>query len=203
QDVPRAMHLILCIIEMGELDADDFDPSETAEFEAICLLGELFDALLQPFLNVELSLSQQITSLVKFSHLLCALYLQNGTAFMSNQLYAHLQIMSKNAVLLVPKTRLIDENLKVLICLRGDDPEETLFGRSRMIGRHSPNCSTGELRNRFSSAMNLDYIFERHPELERKPRRLNLFRMRAVDHFRPKDYIGDLRAGNCDVEKCW
>lgn len=96
QDVPRAIKLLLCIVELGQLDPDDFDPSEMAEFEAICLLGELLDAWLQPFINVSLPLSEQIKSLVKFSHLLCALYMQNGTSFLPNQLYGDLQITIKN-----------------------------------------------------------------------------------------------------------
>ncbi|KAJ7203197.1 hypothetical protein C8J57DRAFT_1621238 [Mycena rebaudengoi] len=203
QDVPRAMKLMLCVVEIGKLDPEDFDPSEAAEFEAISLLGETFDAWLQPFINVELSLSELIESLVRFAHLTCALYLQNGTSFMPNQLYANIQTTVKNAVLLVPKTRLINGNLKVFICLLGDDVLEALFGRSRMIGRHSPNSSIGELRDRFSSAMNLDYIYERHPELERKPRRLNMYRMGHMDHLRPRHFKRELRSSSCDLEACW
>ncbi|KAJ7658036.1 hypothetical protein B0H17DRAFT_1145739 [Mycena rosella] len=203
QDVPRAVKLLLCIVELKNLDSEDFDPSEAAEFEALCLLGEALDALLQPFINTDLSLSQQIELLIKFSHLICASYLQNGTAFLSNQLYADLQAMVKNAILMVPKTRLINGQLKVFICLLGDDVLEALFGRSRMIGGHSPNCSVGELRDRLGSAMNLDYIYEHHPEFERKPRRLNFFRMRHVDHLRPQHWKGELRADSCDLKRCW
>ncbi|KAJ7447664.1 hypothetical protein FB451DRAFT_1535824 [Mycena latifolia] len=203
QDVPRAIKLLLCVVEISKLDPSDFDPSEAAEFEALCLLGEALDAMLQPFINTDLSLSEQIKSLIKFSHLLCALYIQNGTSFMPNQLYADIQAMVKNAILMVPKTRIINGQLKVFICLLGDDVLEALFGRSRMIGRHSPNCSTGELRNRFGSAMMLDSIYEQHPELERKPRRLNMFRMRHVDHLRPSHFKRELRADSCDLEVCW
>ncbi|KAJ7232378.1 hypothetical protein C8J57DRAFT_1579011 [Mycena rebaudengoi] len=203
QDVPRAIKLMLCVVEISQLDSDAFDPSEAADFEALCLLGELFDALLQPFINTELSLSEQIESLIKASHLLCALYIQNGTSFMSNQLYADLQAMIKNAILMVPKTRLINGKLKVFICLLGDDVLEALFGRSRMIGGHSPNCSIGELRSRFGSAMTLDYIYEQHPELERQPRRLNMFRMRHVDHLRPAHFKKELRADSCDLDLRW
>ncbi|KAJ7241100.1 hypothetical protein C8J57DRAFT_1085356, partial [Mycena rebaudengoi] len=203
QDVPRAIKLLLCIVEIGKLDPEDFDPGEAAEFEALCLLGEALDALLQPFINTELTLSEQIESLVKCSHLLCALYLQNGPSFIPNQLYADLQAMIKNAVLMVPKTRLINGQLKVFICLLGDDVLEALFGRCCMIGGHNPNCSISELCTRFSSAMNMDYAYQEHPELERKPRRLNLFRMRHVDHLRPANFKRELRADSCDVEIRW
>ncbi|KAJ6600840.1 hypothetical protein B0H10DRAFT_1712958, partial [Mycena sp. CBHHK59/15] len=117
QNVANSIKLLMCIVEIAELDPEDFDPREAAEFEALCLLGELFDALLQPFINTELSLSEQIQSLVTFSHLLCALYVENGTSSIPNQLYADMQAMAKNAVLMVPKTRLINGKLKVFICL--------------------------------------------------------------------------------------
>ncbi|KAK7007147.1 hypothetical protein R3P38DRAFT_3212810 [Favolaschia claudopus] len=202
QNVSDAIKLMMSIIEIAKLDTEDFDPGEMAEFEALCLLGEAYNAL-QPFINVELTLSEQIESLVTASHLFCALYIQNGTSFMSNQLYADMQSMFKNAVLMVPKTRLVNGQLKVYICLLGDDVLEALFGRSRMLGGHSPNCSIGVLRDRFNSAMNLDNIYERHPELERQPRRLNILRKRHVDHFRPVHFKRELRADSCDLEKCW
>ncbi|KAJ6553029.1 hypothetical protein B0H19DRAFT_1263450 [Mycena capillaripes] len=179
QDVPRAIKLLLSIVELGQLDPDNFDPSELAEFEAICLLGELLDAWLQPFINA------------------------NGTSFLLNQLYGDLQITVKNAILMVPKTRLVKGQLKVFICLLGDDVLETLFGRSRMIGGHSPNSSVTHLQNRFNSVMNLDYIYEQHPELERKPRRLSMFRMRHVDHLRPEHFKAELRADGCNLQACW
>ncbi|KAK7001122.1 hypothetical protein R3P38DRAFT_2428555, partial [Favolaschia claudopus] len=203
QNVSEAIKLLLCIVEISKLDPEDFDPTEAAEFEALCLLGEAYDALLQPFINVNLSLSEQIQSLVTASHLFCALYVQNGTSFMSNQLYADIQTMIKNAVLMVPKTRIVNGDLKVYICLLGDDVLEALFGRCRMIGGHSPNCSIGELRDRFGSAMNLDYIYERHPEWERHPPRLNMIRKRHVDHLRPSHFKRELRANSCDLESCW
>ncbi|KAJ7759828.1 hypothetical protein B0H14DRAFT_2634356 [Mycena olivaceomarginata] len=187
QNVSVAIKLLLCIVEIAELDPEDLDPSEGS----------------RPFINTELSLSEQIQSLITFSHLLCALYVENGTSFMPNQLYADLQAMVKNTVLMVPKTRILNGQLKVFVCLLGDDVFEALFGRSRMIGGHSPNCSVGELRDRFSSAMNLDYIYEHHPELERKPRRLDMSHPRHVDHLRPSHFKRELRADSCDLETVW
>ncbi|KAJ7491634.1 hypothetical protein B0H11DRAFT_2156477 [Mycena galericulata] len=58
QNVSGAIKLMLCVVEIRSLNEDDFDPSEAAEFEALCLLGEVFDAWLQPYINVELSLSR-------------------------------------------------------------------------------------------------------------------------------------------------
>ncbi|KAJ7021304.1 hypothetical protein C8F04DRAFT_1013482 [Mycena alexandri] len=122
---------------------------------------------------------------------------------MSNQLFAHIQASVKNAIMMVAKTRVINGELKVFICLLGDDVLEALFGRSRMIGGHSPNCSISQLRDRFVSAMNLDWIYEQYPEFERQPRRLNMSRMRHVDHLRPAHFKRELRANSCDLLKVW
>ncbi|KAJ7491375.1 hypothetical protein B0H11DRAFT_1859355 [Mycena galericulata] len=203
QNVSGAIKLFLCIIELTTLDTEDFDPNEAVEFEALCLLAEVLNAWIQPYINTDLTLSEQIESLVLCSHLICGLYLQNGQSFMSNQLYAHIQASVKNAVLMVPKTRLINGELKVFICLLGDDVLEALFGRARMIGGHSPNCSVAELRDRFMSAMNLDWIYEQYPEFERQPRRLNMSRMCHVDHLRPRHFQRELRAVSCDLPVVW
>ncbi|KAJ6565382.1 hypothetical protein B0H10DRAFT_2200416 [Mycena sp. CBHHK59/15] len=203
QHVGNAIQLLLCIVELRALKPEDFDPSEAAELEALHLLGETFNALLQPFINPNLSLCEQIDSLITFSHLLCGLYLQHGTSFMPNQLYADLQATVKNAILLVPKMRLINGQLKVFICLLGDDVLEALFGRCQMIGGHSPNCTVCQLRDQLGSAMNLDYVYDNHPELERHLRWLKLTRTHDLDHLRPPMWEADLTAGSCDLEKRW
>ncbi|KAK7005922.1 hypothetical protein R3P38DRAFT_2794458 [Favolaschia claudopus] len=203
QNVSRAVKLLLCIIDIQTIDKESLDPSEEAEFEALCLLGEVFKFLVHPFIIPSLSLSEQITSLVTFAHLACGLYLQNGTSFMSNQLYGDLQATIKAAIIMVARTQLEGPLLEVLICLLGDNPVEILFGRTRMKGGHSPNSGTLELLIRLCSAMNLDDVFNHHPELERKARRLKLIRARDLDHVGPKQWRGDITAGSCNIQACW
>ncbi|KAJ7059300.1 hypothetical protein C8F01DRAFT_1370857 [Mycena amicta] len=205
QDVPRAVKLLIAIIDIATIDRNSLDPTELGDFDALCLFGALLDALLQPFINTTLSLSQQITSLVTFSFLLAAIYIKHSTSFIPNQLYGDLQAMVKNAVFMVAKTKLFDPELEVFLCLLGDDVLETLFGRVRMCGGHSPNCGLAEFCTRASSAMNLDAIFDRHPEMERTPDRLNIFRMQHVDHLRPRQFSDPerLRAKTCDLDACW
>nr|GAT42887.1 predicted protein [Mycena chlorophos] len=159
----------------------------------------------QPFLNTSLSLSEQITSLVTFSFLLAALYVKHTTAFIPNQLYRDLQAMVKNAVLTVAKTKVLDPELKVFVCLLGDDLLEAVFGRVRMCAGHAPNVGENAFCAFLSSAMNLDNIFTRHPEMERTPDRLNLFRMEHADHLRPRQFPNRecLRAKTCNLEACW
>ena len=56
------------------------NPSERTTHRALSLLGELIDALIEPFIASEFSISQQITSLVKFAHIACALFLKHEGA---------------------------------------------------------------------------------------------------------------------------
>ncbi|KAJ7929792.1 hypothetical protein B0H13DRAFT_2310176 [Mycena leptocephala] len=51
--------------------------------------------------------------------------------------------------------------------------------------------------------MNLDWIYDQYPEFERQPRRLNMRRMRDVDHLRPVHFKRELRAESCDLPKVW
>ncbi|KAJ7939289.1 hypothetical protein B0H13DRAFT_2301050 [Mycena leptocephala] len=96
--VPRAVKLLSLVTEMRHLDSSEFTPSEWKTHRALCLLGEMFDPLLEPFINPTLSLSDQITHLVKFAHLACAIFLKHETDFVSNQLYGDVQCMVKNAI---------------------------------------------------------------------------------------------------------
>ncbi|KAF7290639.1 hypothetical protein MIND_01304100 [Mycena indigotica] len=203
QDVPRAIKLLLAIIDIQKIDKASLDATQQAEYEALCLFGEMLDALLQPFINTTLTLTHQACYLSKFSFLLCAIYLQHGTSFIPNQLYGDLQAMVKNAIFLIAKTRAFDPDLEVFFCLLGDDVLETLFGRIRMVGGHHPNCGLAEFCARGRSAMNLDDIFSRNPHLERKPERLNFFRMQHVDHLGPAQWKTELRAKSCDLRSCW
>ncbi|KAK7677035.1 hypothetical protein QCA50_020000 [Cerrena zonata] len=185
QDVPHAVQLICIIIELCHLNNSTFSPQEQSTFAALCLLGDIFEALMLPYITPTMTLSQQITSLISFSHLVCALFLENSISFMSNQLYGDLQAMTKNAIFHVAKTQVLNPKLEVFFALFGDDMLKTLFGRIRMIGSHTPNCNIQVLGHRLSSARNLQNIFYHHPEWEKKPQRLQITRSRDVDHLSP------------------
>ncbi|KAJ7479108.1 hypothetical protein FB451DRAFT_1131301 [Mycena latifolia] len=203
QDVPRAVKLLCLIADLRDLDTSEFTPSERNTHRALSLLGEMFDALVEPFINPTLSLSEQMTQLVKFAHIACALFIKHEGDFVSNQLYGDLQCMVKNAIFKIAHSKVLNPLLKVFLCLLGDDVLETLFGRSRMIGGHSPNMAIDELRQRFCSALRMDKIFRKYPYLERRARQLRMVRSRDVDHLSPRQWDGDLTAQSCNILACW
>ncbi|KAJ7703986.1 hypothetical protein B0H17DRAFT_1228185 [Mycena rosella] len=203
QDVPRAIKLLCLVAELRmAVDSTDFTPSELKTYRALCLLGEIFDAMLEPFINPALSLSEQLISLVKFAHLICAMFIKHESAFISPQLYGDLQCMVKNAIFTIAHSKILNPYLKVFLCLLGDDVLETLFGHTRMIGGHSPNMAIDEFRQRVGSALRMDEIFRKYPWLERRARRLNVVRSRDIDHLSPDVFTGDLTAGSYDILAC-
>ena len=203
QDVPRAIKLLSLVSDLRKLDHSSFDPSEHITHQSLSLLGEMLEALIEPFINPDFSISEQITSLIKFAHIACALFLKHETSFLPLHLYSDLQCMVRTAIFRVAHTKILDPESKVFICLLGDDVLEVLFGRVRMIGGHSPNIDIEELRDRIGSALRLDEIFQKYPNWEQRPRRLKLKRSRDVDHLSPRHWRGELRASTCNLPACW
>jgi len=138
QDVPQAIELICTVADLRSLNKSGFNPSQMKTVEALQLIGSLFHAMIEPFINPNVSLTQQMEYLSEYAHLALMLYRRNGRAFMSNQLYGDSQVMVKNAFFYLAKQLLMDPDLLVLLMLSGDDRLENLFGRVRMQGAH--NC---------------------------------------------------------------
>ncbi|KAF8982926.1 hypothetical protein BDQ17DRAFT_1336706 [Cyathus striatus] len=186
QDVPRAIKLLSLIPELHTLDWEDMSPSELQTHNAFCLLGEMLEALLQPFINPDYTISEQIISLVKFAHILYALFKKHETAFMPAHLYSDFQCTFHAAIHWVACTKKLDPEHHVLLCLLGDDILERLFGHVRMAGGHSPNVAADEFCQHASAAVRLGDAFYKYPEWEQKPHWLMLKHGRDADHLTPQ-----------------
>jgi hypothetical protein len=163
QDVPRAIELICAVADLRSLDTSGFAPSQMKTIAALQLVGTLFHAMIEPFINPDLSLVEQMEHLSEYSHIALILYRRNGSSFMSNQLYADSQVMVKNAFFYLAKQLLMDPSLPVLLMLSGDDRLENLFGRVRMQGTHNCGVDLKTLMDRLAAAMDLCHIFSVHP----------------------------------------
>ena len=203
QDIPRAIELIRAVGNLHSLDKSTFNPSQLKTVEALQLIGTLFHAMTEPFINAELSLTTQMTFLSEFAHLSLVLYRLNGTSYMSNQLYGDSQVMVKNAFFYLAKQILADPRLPVLLTLSGDDRLENLFGRVRMQGAHNCSVDLKTLMDRLAAAMDLCRIFSVHPSWDQGHRRLNYSRMEHCDHLKPSAWKGDIAAQSCDPQSAW
>ncbi|KAJ3841427.1 hypothetical protein F5878DRAFT_669579 [Lentinula raphanica] len=122
QDVPRAIKLICTVADLRWIDNTQLNPSEMNTFRALTLLGDMFSALVLPFVDPTLSLSQQIIYLSKFAHIACKLYSTHGSAFLPHQLYGDLMTMACATAWQVAWVRSTDPvEGRVLLMLMGDD----------------------------------------------------------------------------------
>ncbi|KAG1842417.1 hypothetical protein F4604DRAFT_1884751 [Suillus subluteus] len=76
QDVPRAVELMLAIIELSNYQTDSFstDIETRADLVSISLLGALLESILTPFIKVSLALSEQFKYLSRYAHLTFAFF---------------------------------------------------------------------------------------------------------------------------------
>ncbi|KIJ12467.1 hypothetical protein PAXINDRAFT_14668 [Paxillus involutus ATCC 200175] len=117
QDVPRAVSLMRAVITLSQIDpvkwalnSDDPYPNadKIADFDALKIIGHILDNLLQPYTNVNLTISEQVVHLSCFAHLLYASYRNQHRRLMPNQLYYDSQSMVKNAIFTIAKQQELD-----------------------------------------------------------------------------------------------
>lgn len=114
QDVPRAIELMQAIITFSKLQHDSIDSSFStnidirADLAAIKLLGDLIESILLPFVDTNLSLTQQVQCLSCYAHLSFAIFRSHRRAFMPYQLYYDTQTMTKNIVFCIRKQQVLD-----------------------------------------------------------------------------------------------
>ena len=79
QNVPKAVNLLQ---KLNTLDADSLSdalPTRGRHGAALLFLARFFSLFLLPFISVEMTLSQQLLSLITFSHVLFAMWKKHGT----------------------------------------------------------------------------------------------------------------------------
>ncbi|KAH9940250.1 hypothetical protein B0H21DRAFT_872024, partial [Amylocystis lapponica] len=203
QDVPRAIQLMQAIVSLCSLHLDSRDPNMVADLDAIGLLGELVNALLDPFINVSLSLHEQVASLSKFAHLSFSLFQHYRLSFISNQLYGDSQTMVKNVMFCIVKQQQMDAAQPFFVGSVGDDELEKLFGRLRMLGGHDSGMNYRQGIDCLGHAKDIDAVLLRQSDLDPGHRRLNLTRMEGVDHITADAWKGDIIAGAIDLPTAW
>ncbi|KAG1817912.1 hypothetical protein EV424DRAFT_1347798 [Suillus variegatus] len=209
QDVPHAVELMLTVIEFSNsqhaLISDSFsvDVDTHADLTSISLLSALLQAILTPFIDVNLSLSQQFEHLSCYAHLAFAFFHAHRRSFMSYQLYYNTQTMVKNAFFCLAKQQSLDPYAPFFLGDVGDDPLEILFGRTHMIGGHNSACSYAQALDRLGAAKDIDGIFKHHSELDPGHHRLKLMHREGVDHINQEIWKGDIISGRCDFSLAW
>ena len=202
QNVPKAVTLLQAICDLRRFPLDDLLPSDQAVLQRFHFFGEVISSFLSPFIDVALSLEEQIISLVKYAHLTCACWLRHGSAFMTGALYADTQAIVKNIIFSLAKQQILDSTQNFYIILDGTDRLEQVFSDARTQD-HSRNFDLLQLSQKLATASTINNIFLRNPDLNRGHVRLNLTAATGVDHINPKSCLGDLTSGSVNIQALW
>lgn len=202
QNVPRAVKLLKAIVAIADLDTSDMSPSERVKMRSLRLLSQLWDSVLQAFINPDLSLSEQLTSLSAFAHLAYALYTMHGTSFMTGQLYSDMQQLVKAAFVCVARQTLLDKTKAFYLYQLGSDRLEELFAEIR-TQTHDRNCNIAQLAERLSIAVDIVKILNEYPWWDRGHRRRSFTGTEGTDHVNPLYYTGDMVVANVCLENVW
>ena len=202
QNVPKAVSLLQAICDLRQFPLGSLLPSEAADLHRFHFLGEVISSFLFPFTDVTLSLEQQIISLVRYAHLICACWIRHGSAFMTGALYADTQATVKNIIFSLAKQQILDPTQNFYIILDGTDRLEQVFSDARTQD-HSRNFDLLQLSQKLATASTINSIFLRNPDLNRGHTRLNLTGATGVDHINPKSCLGDLVSGSINIQSLW
>ncbi|KAJ7737778.1 hypothetical protein DFH07DRAFT_752914 [Mycena maculata] len=206
QNVSKSVQLLEAIIRLQSEPVTELDPTMLKGHKAISLLAEILHSLLTPFIDMGLTLSEQVTRLAKYAHLVVPIFRRHKTSFMPSQLYADSQTMIKNIVFSIAKQKILDEEQGVesgfYISQSGDDRLELSFSESR-CQTHSRNHDSLELADKLSVTADIREVLNRYPEWDRGHRRLKYRDGEGVDHVNPASHKACVLVKNIELNDCW
>ncbi|KAI0717922.1 hypothetical protein C8Q72DRAFT_155136 [Fomitopsis betulina] len=179
--------------------------------DALRLLGRVYSHLLKCYMEVTLSLREQLEHLSAVAHLLLALYMQDKGGVLPAILYLDVQIMVKNVYFCLAKI-LVDnpDGFLWIICL-GTDALEKIFSLVRTMIGADANADQLQLTSRMSGAIQCSQILQEHPEWDRGSRHLAIPSLDgqgdrvalSADNVNPKSWVGNVSVKGVLPQTCW
>ena len=212
QDVP------LCFTLMKEIwslppPAPTDKPSFMAARDALRMLSSLFQHLTLPFVQVTLSLHEQLAHLSAAAHLATFLFTTNDarSKAMPVLTFKDIIILVKNAFFCVAKAKIRTPDGEFYIVLLGTDRLESTFGVVRSIVGNDTNTDILTLTFRLSHAIECLNIFSDHPDWDCGTRRLNLRGIEddngdivlKADHITPTSWEGNVELSKISPITAW
>src|ERR1700683_2748445 len=139
----------------------------------------------QPFISVEMTLSEQVKCLATYSFLAAGTQIKHGTACMTGALYADSQATVKNIIFTIVQMQNIDPILDLHILHEGTDQLEHVFGDCRNLD-HARNFDAQQLPEKLNLATLVNLIMECNPDLDKGHCSLSLQNTMGIDHVNPK-----------------
>lgn len=201
QNVPKAVSLIQ---HLSMLDQASPAPSDAAAHRRhiIQFVGKLLGCFVFPFIDIEMSITQQVQSLSTFSHLAAYLNIRHGVACLTGALYCDSQAVIKSIIITIGRLQLIDPDIDFYNIHEGTDRLEGLFSDCRTQD-HARNFDIEQLSTKFRVATLINAAYQRNPELDRGHRRLSLKGSLGIDHVNPHSWKGDTRVGSINLRSAW
>ncbi|KAI9431976.1 hypothetical protein H4582DRAFT_1821850 [Lactarius indigo] len=212
QDVP------LCYTFMKEIwtlppPAPTDKPGFVAAREALLILGSLFRHLVLPFVQVSLTLHEQLVHLSAAAHLATYLFTVKGARnkAMPSLTFKDLILLVKNAYFCVAKAKIYTPDGNFYLVLNGTDRLESTFGVVRSMVGNDANADVLTLGYRLSHAVECLNILSEHPMWDRGPRRPHLRGIKdgngdvisKSDHITPASWDGNVNVRNVSLVTAW
>lgn len=212
QNVPLCYSLLKEIWSLPDPKSTD-KPSFIEARKALQILGKLFRLIVLPYIQINLSLHEQLVYLSAAAHLATFLYTVNDARNKAIQALTFWDIilLVKNAYFCVAKAKINTPTGKFWIILLGTDRLESTFGLVRSMVGNDSNVDALQISTRLSHAVECLNIFEKHPEWDRGARRLKLPAIEdangdilaKVDHINPSSWKGDVSLSNVSLVTSW
>ncbi|KAH9034598.1 hypothetical protein EDB85DRAFT_1863906 [Lactarius pseudohatsudake] len=212
QDVP------LCYTFMKEIwtlppPAPTDKPGFVAARDTLLILGSLFRHLVLPFVQVSLTLHEQLVHLSAAAHLATYLFTAKGARnkAMPSLTFKDLILLVKNAYFCVAKAKINTPDGNFYLILIGTDRLESTFGIVRTMVGNDANADVLMLGYRLSHAVECLNILSEHPTWDRGPRRLHLRGIEdgngnvlsKSDHITPASWEGNVNVRNISLVTAW
>jgi hypothetical protein len=197
QNVPLAVNLLKHLLDGSKkTPPPSIKPSFVNCLHVIHFLTTLLSYFLKPFMNIEMSLSQQLQSLATYSHLLTAMHLKHWSGFMNTALFADSQSVVKNIFHTTARLKLLDPDLNYYILFDGSDCLEGIF-LNVWTQDHAWNFDVLQLAHKRAK---MNAVFEWNPNLyQRQHKKRDVCSSCVGDHLNPKTWKGDVKVQGIDI----
>ncbi|KAJ7243487.1 hypothetical protein C8J57DRAFT_1556735 [Mycena rebaudengoi] len=148
QNVPKAVALVQQLYKLQNLPPP-INPTDVQTRKAIVFFSKVLSFFVFPFIKMEMSLSEQVESLLTYAFLAAALEIKHDS-----------QATIKNIIFMIAKMQILNPNLKFYIILEGTDRLEVL-GVAALINaafQRNPDLDRGHRRLSLSGALGIDHV---------------------------------------------
>jgi len=202
QNVPAAVELFKALTNINESQYDQLNKAALDVKQEIQLFIIVIKKILIVFTGLNMSLHEQLSSLACLSFLLFFIQCRNNTSFFTNALYSDIQMTIQNHFwvthLFQKHFEDFDTVYQLFLYQLGTDQLELFFSSLR-TQTHSRNFSLFELLQRIFLIIQIEKVYERHPEW----RQGNRLSVTTNDRASAKSWTGDLTTKNINLPTIW